>query len=126
MYRLYRVISFEIVYIVRFCFAKIEYCCKKFMLFHKVLHQICTKIFAPTQSKKAPKVMVPFCELCFLSDFTIWLSFKNQLLILTYSYFSPLYIVHIILSMKICKFLVFFIYICINVIAIYYIIDTNN
>ncbi len=45
VYRLYRVISLKIVYIVRFCFAKIEYRCKKFMLFHKVLHQICTKSF---------------------------------------------------------------------------------
>ena len=55
MYRLYRVISLKIVYIVVFCIAKIEYRCKKFMLFHKVLHQICTKIFAPTQSKKTIK-----------------------------------------------------------------------
>lgn len=55
MYRLYRVISLKIVYIVRFCFTKIEYRFKKFMLFYKVLHQICTKIFAPTQSKKAIK-----------------------------------------------------------------------
>ena len=55
VYRLYRVISLKIVYIVRFCFAKIEYRCRKFMLFHKMLHQICTKIFAPTQSKKAIK-----------------------------------------------------------------------
>ena len=47
MYRLYRVISLKIVYIVVFCIAKIEYRCKKFMLFHKVLHQICTKIIAP-------------------------------------------------------------------------------
>ncbi len=55
MYRLYRVISLKIVYIVRFCVAKIEYRCRKFMLFHKMLHQICTKIFAPTQSKEAIK-----------------------------------------------------------------------
>ena len=46
VYRLYRVISLEIVYIVVFCIAKIEYRCKKFMVFHKVLHQICTKIIA--------------------------------------------------------------------------------
>lgn len=35
MYRLYRVISLEIVYIVVFCIAKIEYRCKKFMVFQK-------------------------------------------------------------------------------------------
>ena len=55
VYRLYCVISLIIVYIVRFCFAKIGYRCKKFMVFHKVLHQICTKIFAPTQRKKTTK-----------------------------------------------------------------------
>ena len=54
MYRLYRVISLKIVYIVQFCFAKFEYRCKKFMSFHKMLHQICTKIFAPKN------VILPF------------------------------------------------------------------
>ncbi len=42
MYRLYCVISLKIVHIVVFCIVKIEYRCKKFMLFHKMLHQICT------------------------------------------------------------------------------------
>ena len=67
VYRLYRVISLKIVYIVRFCFAKIEYRCRKFMLFHKMLHQICTKIFAPTQRKKTIKnSSVIFVSHCYL------------------------------------------------------------
>ena len=82
MYRLYRVISFKIVYIVRFCFAKIEYRCKKFVPFHKMLHQICTKIIAPTQSKKTIKNSSVFFRFTLLSS-----HLKNEVIFKALCYF---------------------------------------
>jgi len=51
------------------------------MVFHKVLHQICTKIFAPTQSKKAIKNSSVFFRFTLLSS-----HLKNEVIFKTFCY----------------------------------------